>query len=173
MPHDTSYTLELHYNNRTGGSSPDKSGVEVCVTPTKPPNVAILSWLGTDVIAGAAAQGTCDPASNEPIHIISGSPHMHTKGTHMKVVLNRAGGGQEVIHDAAFDFNYQLIYPEDAMIMPGDTITTSCTYSQPATFGPGTDSEMCYWFAMHYPAFALTNGNPLWSTLHGSNTCLE
>jgi len=98
---------------------------------------------------------------------------MHTKGNHMKVVVNRQSGQPEVVHDQAFDFNYQVVYPEDIMIMPGDTITTTCSYSSPATFGPGTSAEMCYWFAMHYPANSLVNGNVLGTILHGPNTCLQ
>jgi hypothetical protein len=173
MPSDTSYTLELHYNNTTGGAAPDATGVEICVTPTKPANVATMSWLGTDGISGTTASGTCDPSSNQPIRIVAGTPHMHTKGNHMKVVVNRQGGEAEVVHDLAFDFNYQVVYPEDIMIMPGDTITTTCSYSSPATFGPGTNAEMCYWFAMHYPADSLVNGNVIGSIIHGPNTCLQ
>lgn len=173
MPSNTSYTLELHYNNTTGSASPDTSGLEVCVTPTRPANVATMSWLGTDAISGTSATGTCDPSSNAPIRIVAGTPHMHTKGTHMKVVVTRAGGQSEVVHDEPFDFNYQVVYPEEIMIMPGDKITTTCTYNAPATFGPGTSSEMCYWFAMHYPENSLTNGNPIGSIIHGPNTCLQ
>jgi hypothetical protein len=31
---------------------------------------------------------------------------------------------------------------------------------------------MCYWFAMHYPAGALTVNRIFGSLLHGANTCL-
>jgi hypothetical protein len=173
MPSTTSYTLELHYNNTTGSAQPDASGIEVCVTPTQPSFVASISWLGTDNISGTSAQGTCDPSSSERIHLIGATPHMHTKGTHMKVVLNRAAGGMESLHDLPFDFNYQRGYTFDTWIEPGDTISTTCSYSAPASFGEGTNDEMCYWFAMHYPSNGLTNGNPIAGLIHGPNTCLQ
>jgi hypothetical protein len=172
MPDNKSYTFELHYNNGTGAPAQDSTGVEVCVTPTRPENLAVLSWLGTDGINGTSATGVCDPTSNERIHIIGGTPHMHTKGTHMKVELTRAGGAKEMVHDEPFDFNTQIVYIEDLWLEPGDSIATTCTYREPASFGAGTSAEMCYWFAMHYPALALTNGNPIAGFIHGPNTCL-
>jgi hypothetical protein len=163
--------LELHYNSRDA-SAMDASGVEICVTSRKPENVAILSWLGTDAINSASATGTCRPRSNERIHIIAGTPHMHLKGRHMKVVINRQNGTQEIAHDEAFGFENQRIYPEDIWLEPGDTISTTCTFSGPSTFGPGTNQEMCYWFAMHYPALALSDGAFLGTLIHGTNSCL-
>lgn len=169
LENGASYVLEVHYNNDTGGSSPDNSGAEICVTPKKPANVVALSWVGTDAIAGTSAQGTCTPNSQSPIHIIAAQPHMHLKGNHMKVVVNRKGGMKETIHDLPFDFEYQRYYVLDTTLMPGDTLTTTCTYSAPSTFGTGTESEMCYFFSMHWPAGAIGGG----SLIHGQNTCLN
>jgi hypothetical protein len=82
-----SYQLEMHYNNKLGMASPDRSGLELCVTPNKPKNVATVSWLGTDGIDGKTATGTCTPRITEPVHLIAGNPHMHIKGQHMKVTV--------------------------------------------------------------------------------------
>lgn len=172
MPGNVSYMLETHYNNVGKAAAPDSSGVEVCVTPKKPEKVASISWLGTDLIAGNTAEGTCAPTSKEPITIIGGTPHMHLKGRHMKVVLNRANGTKETLTDNAFDFQYQVSYRFKQVLMPGDTVTTSCTYSEPATYGRGTNDEMCYLFTLYYPKLALTNGDVLGSSLHGPDTCL-
>jgi len=173
MPGNVSYMLETHYNNTGGSAAPDASGVEVCVTPKPPAKVASISWLGTDLIAGPTATGTCDPSSTQPITIIGGTPHMHLKGRHMKVVINRANGSKETLTDRPFDFQYQLSYLfNQVMVMPGDTITTTCTYSEPATYGKGTNDEMCYLFTLYYPKLALTNGDLLGSSLHGPDTCL-
>jgi hypothetical protein len=172
MPGDVSYLLETHYNNTGSSAQPDASGVEVCVTPKPPAKVASLSWLGTDLIAGTTAEGTCVPQAKEPITIIGGTPHMHLKGRHMKVVINRKGGGQEILTDEAFDFDYQVSKRFKTVLMPGDTITTKCTYSEPATYGRGTSDEMCYLFTLYYPKLALTNGDPLGEALHGPDTCL-
>ena len=46
--------------------------------------------------------------------------------------------------DTPFSFAYQLIHDTPNFIMPGDTLTTNCTYDSPVTFGPGTVNEMCY-----------------------------
>jgi hypothetical protein len=173
MPGDVGYTLETHHNNTTGAAAPDNSGVQVCVTPTVPKNVASLSWLGTDSISGTSASGVCTPTSNVPIQIIGVSPHMHLKGRHMSVILTRANGMQETIHDAPFDFQYQHSYMANFKIMPGDSIKTTCDYSAPTSFGEGTNDEMCYAFTLYYPKLSLTNGNPVATLIHGPNTCLQ
>lgn len=173
MPGNVSYMLEAHYNNSGGSVAPDMSGIEVCVTPKKPTHVASVSWLGTDNIAGTRASGTCAPTSRQPIQLINIVPHMHLAGRRMKVTIHRANGMDEVLHDEAFDFQSQVSYPKTQQIMPGDTITTDCTYSEPKMFGRGSHDEMCYAFTMYYPKLALTNGDLIWSTLHGPDTCLQ
>lgn len=172
MPSDTGYTLETHHNNTTGAPAPDSSGVEVCVTPKVPAHVATISWLGSDAIAGTSAMGTCAPTSNDEIHLIAAQPHMHLKGQHMKVVLNHAAGGTEIVHDADFSFDYQRYYVFDFLMKPGDTIDTTCTYSAPATFGQSTQNEMCYFFTVAWPSLALTSPNFASSAIHGQNTCM-
>ncbi len=171
MESDVSYLLEVHYNSNDPNAT-DASGVEVCVSEQQPENEAIISWLGTDGINGTSATGTCRPASNEPIHIVAGTPHMHLKGTHMKVTLNRAEGATEVVHDEAFSFENQRGYQENIVLQPGDSLTTACTYNAPTTFGRGTNEEMCYWFALAYPAGALTDNGFIGTLTHGANSCL-
>lgn len=167
------YQLELHYNNRTGGPKPDASGVELCVTPTKPTHVAGLSWVGTDAIAGTTAVGRCAPSPSEPIHLIVAQPHMHTKGRNMKVEVTRKGGKKEVIHDEPFDFNNQRSYIFDNLLInSGDVMNTTCTYSEPATFGKATSDEMCYFFSIHWPAGALSSLG-VGSVIHGVNSCMD
>jgi Copper type II ascorbate-dependent monooxygenase, C-terminal domain len=173
MPSDVGYTLETHHNNTTGAPAPDNSGLQICVTPHAPTNVASLSWLGTDSINGASASGTCTPTNTGPIHVIGISPHMHLKGRHQSVILTRAGGMTETMHDAPFDFQYQRSYLAAFTIMPGDSIKTTCDYSAPTSFGEGTNDEMCYAFTLYYPKLALTNGNPVATLIHGPNTCLQ
>jgi hypothetical protein len=165
------YSIQYHYNSGDA-SAVDASGVEVCYTTQKPENVATLSWLGTDAIGGTSATGTCVPNAQNRVHILAGTPHMHKKGIHFKVEIMRAAGGIDIAHDDAFDFAYQQQYPEDLWLEPGDTIKTTCTYNAPATFGPGTDAEMCYWFAVHYPANSLVDNGPIGKLIHGPNSCL-
>ena len=89
------------------------------------------------------------------------------------VDLTRAGGTKTTIHDQPFDFNYQRTYVyENVVLQPGDKLTTTCTYGQPARFGKGTNDEMCYFFAIHWPGGALARNN-LFSLLHGPDTCMD
>lgn len=170
---DVSYQLENHYNNKTGSAKPDASGIEICVTPRKPEKLAAVSWLGTDAISGTSITGTCRPNNTQPVHLVAGSPHMHVKGTHMKVVINRKDGTKETLHDEPFQFEYQRQYLlNDVVINPGDTISTTCTYSAPARFGKGTNDEMCYFFTTHWPANTLTSIG-IGSVIHGPNSCLD
>ena len=173
MPGNVSYVLETHHNNVTSGPMDDDSGVEVCVTTKAPEHVASLSWLGTDTIAGTTASGECRPTSQQPVQVIGIQPHMHLKGTHMTVEITRKEGKKELLHDAPFDFQSQHSYDVRTTIMPGDHILTTCTYSEPARFGEGTNDEMCYAFTLYYPKLSLTNGNPIANLIHGPNTCLQ
>ncbi|MEY4510055.1 MAG: hypothetical protein RLZZ450_2177 [Pseudomonadota bacterium] len=168
---DVNYQMEMHYNNKTGGVAQDASGVEVCVTTTKPAHVAAMGWLGTDNLSGTQSTGNCKPTNTEPVHLIAATPHMHLKGRHMKVVITRKDGKQEVIHDKDFDFEYQRQYVLDYVVNPGDSVQTTCTFSEPARFGKGTNDEMCYFFTTHWPAGKLTMlGSG--TIIHGGNSCL-
>lgn len=177
--------LELHYFNQTGQEEPDRSGVRfctakkgarehtaavhftggenICINPgadytQDPRNVATTS--GKNGGSGAITLGHCDPADDVgDIHIINLWPHMHTLGKRMKVTIHRAGGGDEVIHDEAFDFNQQITYDKDVVLHPGDTMDTECEYINDTTkqvqFGENTQLEMCYGFVTAWPAGAL------------------
>lgn len=165
------YMLEVHYYNSGFTPGPDQSGAEICVTPTPPEHLAELSWLGTDAIVGTSASGSCSPNIREPVHLIVAQPHMHLKGRHMKVVINRRDRTQEVIHDEDFSFENQRYYVLNAILNPGETVTTTCRYNGVATFGTSTNSEMCYFFTLHWPAGALRTGG-IGTVLHGANSCL-
>ena len=146
------FTLEIHYNNTVGAGQVDASGVEVCVTEKLRPKEAAVHWLGTQALNKVTAVGTCAPINTAPVTILSLSPHMHLQGRHMKTVINRKAGGTEVLHDAPFDFNTQISYDTPAVIQPGDTLTTTCTFAKPTPFGQKTNEEMCYNFVVAYPA---------------------
>jgi hypothetical protein len=151
------FSLEMHYNNQLGAGQMDASGVRVCVTEKMRPKEAAVHWLGTQSLNKLTATGTCTPSPfiQEPVTIISSSPHMHLQGRHMKTVINRKDGRSEVLIDKPFDFNTQIAYPTPAVINPGDTLSTTCTFATPTPFGQGTNEEMCYNFVMAYPAGGL------------------
>jgi hypothetical protein len=162
-------TLEAHINNPTGTTGSDHNGAEICVTTKVPTHVVDMTWTGSESILGTSATGTCTPTSRMPIHIIAAQPHMHKKGTHMKVVINRASGMKETMHDQDFSFDNQKYYMFDTVLMPGDTFTTTCTYSAPSTFGQYTDNEMCYFFPIAWPSGSMAGG----AGIHGPTTCLR
>ena len=84
---------------------------------------------------------------------------MHKTGTHMLTVINRASGGQETLVDQPFSFDSQVTYDVAAVINPGDSLFTTCSYNNTTAatigFGPSTTQEMCYDFLYAYPAHAL------------------
>ena len=164
------YRLEVHYNNQTGTTQMDGSGVELCVAKTPRPNTAAVHWLGSLLILVPArgrqdVTSTCVPSvSAGPVHLISVSPHMHKTGVHAKMVINRANGETVVVHDAAFDFNDQRKYDvPDVLVNAGDTITTTCTFENDTnsliTFGQNTEDEMCFFFTTAWPIGQLVNGS--------------
>jgi len=167
--------LEIHYNNLASYTDAlDASGVEFCTTKTFRPNTAAVHWLGSQSIlvlphSTKDVVGTCDPTSTQPVHVLSESPHMHQTGVHAKLVLNRKGGTQEVLHDKPFSFADQQAYPLNIIVNEGDTFTTTCSYNNMSgsivTFGPNTENEMCYNFVTAYPAGGLSGPA-------GANHCL-
>jgi hypothetical protein len=159
------FMLELHYNN-FGDSTEDSSGVRICATKNLRKNTATVSFLGTEAIIIPPAvkdfkvTSRCLPSYTAgPINVVRSWPHMHVLGSHMKADIVRAGGQTEVLFDKAFDFNSQLGYATPAVINPGDSIVTTCTWNNPGgfpvTFGEGTTAEMCYNFTVAYPAYSL------------------
>jgi hypothetical protein len=183
MP-DSTYSVEVHYNSGDANAE-DASGVEVCGTKTKPTNVAGMTWLGYDqggtasyatggglcLEASTTWTGTCKPQSQEPIHLVYAVPHLHQTGLHLKSVIN-SPKGQRILVDQPFDFNTQVGYETQEVLMPGETITTTCTYSEPKCAGQGTTQEMCYLFTYAYPKYALADNGPEGTFMHGKGSCL-
>jgi hypothetical protein len=177
--------LEWHYFNSTNVPQEDSSIVQVCLVPAGTlAHTAGMTWLGTELIAlppgeRTDLEGTCFPsragtAGDEPIHIFTLWPHMHTYGRNMRSVVNRASGAVEEVFNQRFDFSQQITYETAIDLFPGDTITSTCTFENESsnliTFGPSTEQEMCYQFAFSYPAGALDNSNI--SLVGATNTCL-
>jgi hypothetical protein len=173
LPHDTTYTLEFHYVS-SDPAAVDRSGVEICTYGRKPAHAAGYSWLGSEnlFLPATTWTGTCTPQATEPIRILAIAPHMHYKGIHMKVTLDRADGTHEVFHDRAFDYDYGALYPVDVTVQPGDSVTTTCTYSEPTSYGEGVSMEMCYLFTVAYPRGALISPDFVGGFFHGATSCL-
>ena len=177
--------VEFHYYNQGASTAQDKSGVEVCVSSKFRKNTASVSWLGTETIeipakSKGTAAGTCNPLrtgmnATDPIHVLYSWPHMHKLGTHLKSVVNRKGGMQEVLYDGDFNFEFQVVHDSPMLLNPGDTVTTTCSFDNTTnglvTFGQSTTMEMCFNFAYAWPAHALDNpGGAIGSS---PNSCLH
>jgi hypothetical protein len=179
---DTTYSVEIHYNSSDPFAT-DASGVELCVQRNPPQNLATLSWLGYDqggtlsYASGICLEpatswtGTCAPVSLEPIHIIYVTPHLHQTGRHMKAVINGPNGSR-ILHDEPFDFAYQVTYEKNEILQPGETITTTCTFSAPNCAGQATSQEMCYLFTYAWPKNSLVDYGLEGTFMHGEGVCL-
>jgi Copper type II ascorbate-dependent monooxygenase, C-terminal domain len=180
----TTYAIEFHYNS-SDPDALDASGVELCVQKAPPKNIASMSWLGRDhggTLSYASGicfspatswTGTCKPAEQtEPIHMLFITPHLHQAGRHLKAVIKGTDGTERVLHDKPFDFNYQVTYETEEVLMPGETVTTSCTFSEPKCAGQKTTQEMCYLFTYAWPQHALVDNGPEGTFMHGEGVCL-
>jgi Copper type II ascorbate-dependent monooxygenase, C-terminal domain len=180
LPDSGTIMVQWHHFNTTGMPQQDGSSVQVCTLPAgSRMHVAGLTFLGTESLAippgKADATSTCKNDSGAPITIIGFTPHMHTIGSNMRSVVDKAGGGSMEIFNKPFVFDQQINYMLDPpyVLQPGDSITTTCTYSNntpvPVTFGQSTTQEMCYQFTLSYPYGALNNG--VVSLIGATNTC--
>lgn len=165
-------TLEIHYYNPSNDAGQqDATGVEFCTAPANTrPHTAQVSFTGSEGIciqpfATTNVVGQCTPRTDMgDIHIVGVAPHMHQAARRMSIVINRANGTKETLHDQPFDFNSQTFWPKDAVVHPGDTLTTTCYYQNTTAnqihFGERTQDEMCFGFITSWPLGALQN-NPL------------
>lgn len=185
LPSSGMLNASWHYYNRSDSVQKDSSEVQVCVVDrSMRDKILSMSWLGTEDLGGASGMpahqrsnysGTCQNRSSAPITIWGFLPHMHQLGRHMKSVITRAGGTTETVFDKPFDFNSQLHYPLDPMLVlqPGDRITSTCTFDNQTDngvpYGPSSNQEMCYQFTFAYPANALENH--VFSLTGAQNTC--
>ena len=98
---------------------------------------------------------------DEPVTLLTTSPHAHRMANHMKFTLERADGEKIVMHDQSFNFEEQGQFDlkEPLTVNKGDKLITTCTYTndtdKTVTFGENTGNEMCFNFALYYPQGAL------------------
>lgn len=180
---ERSFLLEWHFYNSTLTNQQDGSGIRICVLPAGTrEHTAGMTWLGTENFNGPAGMppgvtsefsGTCVNDSPEPIHIFRLWPHMHQWGRNMNSTITRSGGASEQVFDNPFDFNYQISYEANITLMPGESIRSTCRFTNGSlgavAFGPSSNQEMCYQFAFSYPAGALDNR--ILSLVGATNTC--
>jgi hypothetical protein len=166
----THWVVQVHYNNSKGlAGQTDSSGFDMCSTDQLRPNDAEIMAFGSiafNIPARSTKDVACDytfPIYEAERHVFSMWPHMHKLGKSMSSTIYRNNTPISLVDSPAFDFNSQSSYPTDAVIKPGDKITTHCVFNnttdQNVGFGEDTGDEMCFDFAFYYPKIS----TPLWS----------
>jgi hypothetical protein len=171
-----SLNLDMHYFNTTGTTAqPDNSGVEICVVKKEHfrQNVAAVATSLTTLLFSIPpnskyeAKASCTVSGTEPVTLLSASPHAHKLAVRMVFTVKKKDGQTIMMHDMPFAFGEQKSYKLDppVVVTNGDVINTSCFYenttSQRVGFGESTTDEMCFNFALYYPAGALKCGTSL------------
>jgi hypothetical protein len=171
--------LDVHYKNDTAVVRTDQSGFRVCVTTKAPDHAAGLNWLGTEVFeipgnASGVASGLCMPlpALTEDTHILSVTPSMRALGSHFSMKIQRGNLAQtDMVIDGPFDVQHQRTYSVDAVVHPGDTVSTECTWhnTTPALvpFSFLSNGEKCDATVLAYPN--ALSGTP--SFFGATNSC--
>jgi len=182
LPPSPLIMIQWHLYNNTGRSAQDNSKVLMCTVPAgSRTHTAGITFLGTENFFGPVGMPVghndfttqCTNNSGAPITVIGFNPHMHLLGSNMKTDL-RSGGSTRTIFDMPFQFDYQVGYEiPPTVVAPGDTLITTCSFENDTgsnvAFGESTNTEMCYQFALSYPAGALNNG--ALSLIGALNTC--
>jgi hypothetical protein len=121
--------------------------------PGEVAQTATAVYMGStslDVPVGESTQsGACQVGRD--VEIFGVLPHMHSHGTHMKVVAKSSIVGDVVVHDEDFIFDStKRYYPfEPVPMAQGDTVEVYCSYNNtteaPLTWGPDSyTAEMCF-----------------------------
>lgn len=157
---NTFYTVETHYNLVNPQTVTDASGFEICTTPNKPLYEVSFSRLGRDPLLDTSSTSTCTPSSNTPIQLLAVQAQMNVRGRRATLTVNRAGGTSEVAYDYPFEFTAGGIKPVGPQkVLPGDTLTSTCYYSQISVGGSGVADEFCNLYVLHWPAHTLVSAN--------------
>lgn len=188
--------MEIHFFGPPGMTYETDAGVKICTVEKAErlrPNVATISWLGTElginIPPGAIdnpATGICTPnwqvSGAQEIHILRSWPHMHLLGKRMTSTIIRADGTRVPMHSGngwPFDFNNEISHKTEFVLKPGDRVETTCYYDNPQghSVGVGFENryEMCFNFVTAYPAKALINPGFFGSSslTNSSTACLN
>lgn len=172
MPSGT-LRLDMHYNSlQATKTETDASGVEICVVKgakmRKNHAAVTMGLVGIPIIPGNSTnyeiKATCNVSGSSPVTLLSASPHAHTLAVRMLFTVKKKSGQMITMHDMPFMFGEQKSFKLDppVVVESGDVISTSCFYtnksSNAVTFGENTGDEMCFNFALYYPAGGLSCG---------------
>lgn len=155
--------LNIHIYDSTDGDLSGLSGVKIRrVDPANVDQFAIeqrFGKLSLDVPPGESTVSQDCPMDADGT-FFAVLPHMHSHGTHMKLVAQSSVLGETVVMDEPYDYDATKAYYELAPEIPvkkGDMVTIYCSYSNetPWTLHWGPDGyfhEMCFAGVYMYPA---------------------
>ncbi|XP_063442573.1 uncharacterized protein LOC134722871, partial [Mytilus trossulus] len=167
----TQGAIQLHWTNPLlSNSLVDGSGMKLYFTPNLRPNDAGIFITGQNYLnipSGLEShqeEGECpSECTNQlftgTIHVFSALNHMHYLGSEMKVKLHRNGTKiADLTDDPLYVYDSPQLHELSPAIevMPGDSITTKCTYkstsrSGTTLYGQSTFDEMCFGLLYYYP----------------------
>ena len=154
------FFLGLHLFNATPAPLRGSSGVRALIAKpaTAPIEAEAITVWAQDFVLPAGREtvttGACTLTHESTVFALH--PHMHTLGTHVKV-LAHTGGTVRVFHDARFEFEKQLIHPVQPLkLLPGDRVEIECTHrntrDSEVAYGGSSSAEMCLVELYRYPA---------------------
>ncbi|MEM1033650.1 MAG: peptidylglycine alpha-amidating monooxygenase [Myxococcota bacterium] len=170
----THFVLQVHYNNLNGlQGETDQSGIDLCTTTDLRTHDADIMAFGSTNFSGilpmARTRLDCEIAlpsaldSLLPLNIFQAWPHMHTVGQELYGWIDGPSGERRMVDVPNYDFEYQITYPTEVQLQPGDTVHTQCVWNNNTpiqrSFGEGTNDEMCFNFVSYYPRIELSAWN--------------
>jgi hypothetical protein len=164
------YRLQVHYSSFLP-TAEDRSGFRICGSAELQAQEATVHWLGSERIlvrpgASYETDVECTVQGDEPVHVIGLLPHMHALGRRMSVERIGGSAAGELLHDEPFSFFNQVAYRTDWTLQPGEGLRTTCYFDNPTSltvpFGLQSYTEMCYGFAIAYPAGRLRDPTASW-----------
>ncbi|XP_052776591.1 dopamine beta-hydroxylase-like [Mya arenaria] len=168
--------LQIHYNNPeelTGET--DQSGMAIYYTTKLRAHDASMFVVGQEYLdippysRGVTFEHTCPSQCTsemfkEPIYITRAANHMHYLGVGQSITVYRNGSKVfDLSNDDEYHYDRPTFYHYNPPIkvMPGDEIVTKCNYTSnrntSASYGAGTNDEMCYGFITYFPVQKFQN----------------
>lgn len=148
--------LNLHLFNAEDSTLSGTAGIEIATTdPVDSAHEAgvVLAGKAAGLIVepGPSTQvGTCTTPAGMTLFALA--PHMHLRGTHMKIAY-----GTQVVFDEDYIFDEQRfrVMTPAIQTVAGQQFTIECSYfnetAAPLYFGESTNEEMCFALTFVYP----------------------
>jgi hypothetical protein len=154
LPAGKQMNLNVHILNASDNVMTGTSGARILRRdPAEVEQTATAIYMGRlslDVPPGESTQvGACQVSAD--VDIFGVLPHMHSHGSHMKVIAKSTTAGDQPVHDEEFIFDSTKRYYafEPVPMKQGDTVEVHCSYNNTTgdtlVWGPDSyTAEMCF-----------------------------